>query len=89
MLYTWANPSGGLALACSARGLRECCCCCCPAEAKGAPSATARFDPESGLPVMDDGRDAPESLDREALKTCAGIRGEDLFYVSFTNGVGE
>jgi sn1-specific diacylglycerol lipase len=89
MLYTWANPSGGLALACSARGLRECCCCCCPAEAKGAPSATARFDPESGLPVTDDGRDAPESLDREALKTCAGIRGEDLFYVSFTNGVGE
>ena len=89
MLYTWANPSGGLALACSARGLRECCCCCCPAEAKGAPSATVRFDPESGLPVMDDGRDAPESLDREALKTCAGIRGEDLFYVSFTNGVGE
>ena len=87
MLYTWANPGGGLALACSARGLRECCCCCCPAETE--PADRSRFDPESGLPAMDDGRDAPTSLDREALKTCAGIRGEDLFYVSFTNGVGE
>ena len=29
---------------------------------------------------------ARDSLDRAALKTCAGIRGEDLFYVSFTNG---
>ena len=87
MLYTWANPTGGLALACSARGLRECCCCCCPAEAKGQQEGM-RIDPESGLP--EGGTRAPvESLDREALKTCAGIKGEDLFYVSFTNGVGE
>ena len=83
MLYTWANPTGGLALACSARGLKECCCCCCPVERT---SGEMRIDPESGLP---EGDAANESLDREALKTCAGIRGEDLFYVSFTNGVGE
>ena len=91
MLYTWANPSGGLALACSARGLRECCCCCCPADFPKKNGGEVLIDPESGMPVTDDGSepDGPESLDREALKTCAGIRGEDLFYVSFTNGSGE
>jgi sn1-specific diacylglycerol lipase len=96
MLYTWANPTGGLVLACSARGFKECCCCCCPAEAKKhgtlADSRGTRVDPESGLPEQDlanIGGDVPDSLDREALKTCAGIKGEDLFYVSFTNGAGE
>ena len=29
---------------------------------------------------------ATETLDKAALKTCAGIRAEDLYYVSFTNG---
>lgn len=32
---------------------------------------------------------ATETLDKAALKTCAGIRAEDLYYVSFTNGIGE
>ena len=79
MLYTWANPSGGLAMACSCQGLYQCCCCCCPLE-----NVHEGF---GGGGRQKAG--APDSLDRAALKTCAGIRGEDLFYVSFTNGVGE
>ncbi len=31
----------------------------------------------------------PHELDREALKKCAGIASEDLFYVSVANGIGE
>lgn len=75
MLYTWANPSGGLAMACSCQGLQECCCCCFS-------SGPVR----EGLGSSRQNIAARDSLDRAALKTCAGIRGEDLFYVSFTNG---
>lgn len=77
MLYTWANPSGGLAMACSCQGLRQCCCC----------GAGMHHEGFGGSGRIKSG--SPDSLDRAALKTCAGIRGEDLFYVSFTNGVGE
>ncbi len=78
MLYTWANPTGGLAMACSCGGLAQCCCPCLETSHDG-----------FGGGARGDASRRPDSLDRAALKTCAGIQGSDLFYVSFTNGVGE
>ena len=67
MLYTWANPRGGLAMAFSGEGP----CTCCTWH-------TQRIFRGEHRPT--------ENLDKAALMTCAGIRAEDLYYVSFTNG---
>ena len=74
LLYTWANPSGGLALVCSAQGAQNCCYYRSSRISMGG-------DRRNNRTKVDD-------LDRSALKVCAGISDDDLFHVSSTNGQG-
>jgi len=75
LLYTWANPRGGLALVCSVQGAKSCCCY------TASDVSIGRNECRSN-----DGIHMTDNLDRSALKVCAGIRDDDLLYVSSTNG---
>ena len=74
LLYTWANPSGGLALVCSAQGAQN---CCYYRSSRISMGGDRRNNRTKG-----------DDLDRSALKVCAGISDDDLFHVSSTNGQG-
>ena len=74
LLYTWANPSGGLALVCSAQDAQN---CCYHRSSRISMGGDRRNNRTKG-----------DDLDRSALKVCAGISDDDLFHVSSTNGQG-